>query len=511
MDSTELELNLKEVITVNPFMDNNSEPNLMKSFPEVKPNSSDIQLDSTTKLLTNKDLSTDSQTINPLEGTNDQIEDIRTENTINGQKLRIDDMIVRTESTEYNDIDSGINRTDTFMSPIETNTLQNHFISDNIPKNDEKYLSSSENQTITSNEIEITTEILTTSAEGLNVSSLESQNILNSIENNPIEKSKESLNFVQNISLESLNGISKTIPSIENNGTKESENETSFDSSVGVILQGIIHAIDKQLQRRIPAEPRLKNNSFDEILDKKELNDTNLKTIASRSENKAGLPSLSSSFFITDDNEKPYKSDSDGVEIITAKTAFYDFHESPGDSILINLTPSSLKVSASPSNQNPNPSNNKNFDIMAQNNRVAIYGRPSNPFPQPYLSPTNDWKAVNTDFGRRPVFDESMSPSKPIESLYYNENRRHDSDETLDQNNSDFDKKPRLDFEGPIDPNNRMKVIPFKVNDAVAGLSQKRKNGSFLIRVSTPNKNILNPDSNPKPNQQSNYFYYFCC
>ncbi|CAG2119777.1 unnamed protein product, partial [Medioppia subpectinata] len=129
------------------------------------------------------------------------------------------------------------------------------------------------------------------------------------------------------------------------------------------------------------------------------------------------------------------------------------------------------------------------------------------------MQPQNDWRVVNQNFARRPMFEETPGgPPKPIESLYYISNsdnsddiRRHDTDEPIDENTPDVDKKPRLEFDN--NPNNRMKIIPFKINDAFGGgLSPKKKNGSFLIRLSPPNKPLA-PDSTPKSTQQISCFY----
>ena len=468
-----------------------------------------------TNILLNSEVITDSETTFSPEETNTKSETIQTESIINGQQLRSDDMILKNDDQIIPLLDTKLNiednKTDTFIeSSIETTTDRSDYQSIDYLKNEIKPDLYSENQTLVSNDIEITTETQTTIASQLSSNysepTLTSETLIESVVN---EKSDELMVSMQKISIDSNDLLNKTtIISNKDNDTKPVQNETGFES-VGVILQGIIHAIDKQLQRRIPAEPRLKNNSSDnEMVESKQMDDPThpiqptQKPMTYRSENKAG-PSLSSSFFITDDNETPYKSDSDGVEIITAKTAFYDLPENQGDSILINLAPNTMKVSSSPINHKSKPQNDKNYNVVAQNNRAAIYGRPANPFPQPYMPSNNDWRVMNSDFPRRPQFEESSGPPKPIESLYYNQNRRQDSDETLDQKNSDFDKKPRFEFEIPIDSNNRMKVIPFKVNDAVSGLPHKRKNGSFLIRVPTHNKNSVSPDQTSKPNQQS--------
>ena len=466
-------------------------------------NSSEINISTNYENLIDSELSSRLKVMDTKESeTNDETLNIRTESTINGQQIRSDDLVIKNEE-QISLPNQENNRTDISVDSLIETTTDKYINQTAIDyfKSDIKQDFYSENQTIITNDIEITTQ---------SIAWITTNSVFNSSDYSNLSLTSEtsfiSNEFLENVSNnESLNVSMKTNFPNKDNETKLLQNETSYDS-VGVIpiLQGIIHAIDKQIQRRIPAEPRLKNNSSDETSESKQLNYETKKPLTYRSENKAG-PSLSSSFFITDDNEPPYKSDSDGVEIITAKTAFYDLHENPGDSILINLTPSSLKVSSSPFNPNKNPSNDKKFDIMAQNNRAAIYGRPINPFPQPYPQSNNDWRVVNSDFPRRPQFEGPPSPLKPIESLYYTNNRRQDSDEAFDQVNSDIDKRPRLEFENPMD-SNRMKVIPFKVNDAVAGLSHKRKNGSFLIRVSSPNKNSLAPDLTSKPNQQSSIF-----
>lgn len=283
----------------------------------------------------------------------------------------------------------------------------------------------------------------------------------------------------------------------EDDSSNRSTNATTYQK-VEEFLQEIIHALDDRLHGRIPAEPRIKDKNSNEVLLSKKINDQEmLKPVSSRSEVNAGV---SSSILISDDHESHrYKShsDSDGVEIITAKTAFYDLHENVGDSILINLTPSSLRVGSSPLSDSYN---DKNTQTLAQNNRSPIYGKPAHSYS--LYRPTNDWKIVGSNFPRRPQFENSFSDSGSIDSLYYNDNiRRHDTEETFEDINKELDKKPRLDVNNPNDPT-RMKVFPFKINEAVGSLSLKKKNGSFIIRLPAPNKNI-SPDSAPKTQQQS--------
>lgn len=348
----------------------------------------------------------------------------------------------------------------------------------------------------------------------------------------------------------SISSLAPTTSSLENSTTLSTDGHTSGKSqdvttespikdksepkhlqngtfeSVGLLLRGIIDAIDHQLHRSVPTEQTLSNHSTDSNANVTQTE----KPSQLRSDEKRG-PSLSSSFFITDNNEKPYKLDSDGVEIITAKTAFYDFEEHPSglsDSILVNLSPSSLKVGASTGFQNTVANRDKNFDVLAQNNRATIYGKPghltvhsSGPVPghAPPLSfpsavkPSNDWRVVNSkeEQIRRTNFEPSVAV-KPIDSLYYSSNiRRNDdfgesSEHNISEIDLDLDKRPRLEFESHSDANNRMKVIPFKVNDALSGLAPKKKNGSFLIRVSSPNKSSLPLESTPKLVQSSEFF-----
>lgn len=337
---------------------------------------------------------------------------------------------------------------------------------------------------------ETTTESVSTSPNSLSPSSSDTSNSTESVLH------ETTMRAMTSTSNDSYPMLSRN----ENNSNNRSTNATTYDK-VEEFLQGIIHALDESLHGRIPAEPRIKDKNSNEVLLSKKINDQEmLKPVSSRSEVNAGV---SSSILISDEPEShPYKSkfnsDSDGVEIITAKTAFYDLHENVGDSILINLTPSSLRVGSSPFSDSYN---DKNTQTLAQNNRSPVYGKPAHSYS--LYRPTNDWKIVGQNFPRKPQFEDSFSDSGSIDSLYYNDNiRRHDTEETFEDIKKELDKKPRLEVNNPNNDPTRMKVIPFKINEAVGSLSLKKKNGSFIIRLPAPNKNI-SPDSTPKTPQQS--------
>ena len=447
----------------------------------------------------------------------------QTDNIINGKQLISDSMIIGSESTKNSSAEAKSDPTEAplIISPEPVTQI----ISNQSQSVDQNQVINHSNKLVLDDLNETTSKSLpetTTASEILvNVSSPQENSTVNSLLTTT--RADQTIDRSEDMSTES--------PTKDQSEAKQIQNGTY--ESVGLLLRGIIDAIDQQLQRTTPTEQQTQTNSSEmtETNQNSNINQTS-KQSQFRSEEKRG-PALSSSFFITDNNEKPYKLDSEGVEIITAKTAFYDLEEHPTgirDSILVNLSPSSLKVGTSPILKNsPNANRDKNFNVLAQNNRATINGKPghleahspvhssahspigsvhtghlAHSFPQ-IIKPFNDWRAVgsNVDQTRR-TYSESPLGSKPIDSLYYTSNirRNDDFDDSLERNSSEVDKRPRLEFDGHNDAN-RMKVIPFKVNDAFSGMTPKKKNGSFLIRVSSPNKNSLPQESTPKSVQLS--------